>query len=51
MKKFIIREDLLQAIGTYLLSRPMGEIRKIVEELEKLPLHKEEESVALKEVE
>lgn len=35
MKEFKIKEDLVQAIGAYLLSKPMSEVRLLVEALEK----------------
>ena len=35
MKKFVITEELVQAIGNYLLQKPMAEVRLLVEALEK----------------
>ena len=35
MKEYKIKEDLVQAIGNYLLSKPMSEVRLLVEALEK----------------
>lgn len=48
MKQFIIKEDLLMAIGNYLLTRPMGEVRNLVQEMEKsLVLHEPEKTSPL----
>ena len=44
MKNFIISEELLQAVGSYLLSKPMVETRRLVEALEKLQEFKKEDS-------
>lgn len=35
MKMFKISEDLLKELGKYLMSKPMGEVRMLVEALEK----------------
>lgn len=42
MKNFIIPENLVHAIGNYLLSKPMNEVRVLVQELEKIQELKEE---------
>lgn len=36
MRKFIIEENVLQALGQYLLSKPMVEVRQLVQALEQL---------------
>ena len=43
MKEYKIKEDLVQAIGQYLLSKPMNEVRLLVEALEKSLVLIEEE--------
>lgn len=35
MKMIAFPVELFQAVGNYLLSKPMGEVRKLVEQIEK----------------
>lgn len=48
MKQFIIKEELLQKIGSYLLQKPYNEVALFIQELQKLEVIKDENPEAEK---